>query len=399
MSEAPLLQQASSPRVGTRHILIVLLIAVSQASGAQIAAVVVHAHSAAFLIWFGTAWNMLLFLPLFSDSHMRNTLCRPASETFKWWAKTALQVVPFYLLWTAANILYVHALAGIAPATVSAIFSITPALVALLSVPLLNRQLTLLAALACVAAAGGVVLIAEPWQTTSSSTATTMASEAGASPPPPPHPLPVSTSAAILSVLVASACAALYKVLFRRWHGDAPTNTVLLVLACIGLWSVALGTPLMLVLDPSSFEGDRAHAVSASDMSPVLVWTLVCARAVTDLTFNYSIAYGITLIHPLFIAIGTLLATPLNVLATFVLHRVVPKSAEWGGILLVLVGFGLLLADERCHVEASAQDGHTVEERRSSAAHEGDTGDAGAGQGERDDDTAGASPAKRAPTQ
>ena len=179
----------------------------------------------------------------------------------------------------------------------------------------------------------------------------------------------------MLSVLTASAAAALYKVIFRRWHGDAPTSSVFTVLASIGLWSRTAGTPLLLWLDPGAFasagvgRGGSDALASALASTPLLVWLCVCARALTDLAFNFFIAYGITLIHPLFIAIGTLLATPLNVLATFVLHQLVPAPAEWAGMLLVLGGFALLLADERRETDGPAGAGGDEQEAATNSSH------------------------------
>ena len=57
-----------------------------------------------------------------------------------------------------------------------------------------------------------------------------------------------------------------------------------------------------LLLDPAAF---GTHVSSPS------IWLGVCARATLDLAFNGFIAWGISLIHPLFISVGTLLATPL----------------------------------------------------------------------------------------
>ena len=193
----------------------------------------------------------LLLLPLAADRRVRGAACGRTLACARWWLATLSLAAPFYLLWAAANILYVQALAGLDAALVSALFSVTPALVALLSVPLLGRRLTFLAALACVVSAGGVACIAQPWQLRHNNSAT--------SPPAPPvsavlgEPTPLTAFASALSVIAAAACAALYKVLFRRWHGDAPSSTVLTVLACIGLWSATLGTPILLLLDPKAF--------------------------------------------------------------------------------------------------------------------------------------------------
>ena len=50
MAEVPLLTRAPRQRVRARHIIIVLLIAVSQTVGIQIASFVLKVHSAEFLV-------------------------------------------------------------------------------------------------------------------------------------------------------------------------------------------------------------------------------------------------------------------------------------------------------------------------------------------------------------
>ena len=225
-------------------------------------------------------------------------------------------------------------------------------LVALLSVPLLRRALTVLALLACAVSAGGVVLIARPWRTSDASPSSAAA---------------LGAFASALCVLGAAGGAAMYKVLFRRWHGDAPPRTVALVLGGIGLYGAVLGTSLLLWLPhafgahgppfeppPPPVHNDSSNTTSGGDedyticTDPNWAWPLLCVRALLDIAFNGFIAYGISLIHPLFISIGTLLATPLNILATFILHSPhrVPELTEWLGMLGVLCGFLLLLADE-----------------------------------------------------
>ena len=127
-----------------------------------------------FSMWFSTGWNVLLALPLLRQ----NTRARPApsvleprSEGHRWAWPTRLvwRVVPFYSLWAGANTLYVAALGRITSSLTTALFSVTPALVVLLAVPLLGRRLTPFSVLACAlaprlrdqrnSARGGVVFL------------------------------------------------------------------------------------------------------------------------------------------------------------------------------------------------------------------------------------------------
>jgi drug/metabolite transporter (DMT)-like permease len=209
MSDEALLSPGDgAPGIRIRHILVVLVIAASQTTAAQIGAVVVHAHSAAFLVWFSTGFNVLLALPLLAD---RETLAAASARPLRV-AAAFVRVLPFYVLWMAANVLYVQALAGLEAALVSALFSVTPSLVALLSVPLLRRPLTILALVACTVSAGGIALIWQPWNASAAGAASTPNGTGTAPPASPPAPAEPSAFASAACVLGASVCAALYKV-------------------------------------------------------------------------------------------------------------------------------------------------------------------------------------------
>ena len=61
--------------------------------------------------------------------------------------RLVLQMLPFYALWAGANTLYVAALESLTSSLTTALFSVTPALVVLLAVPLLRRRLSPLSVL------------------------------------------------------------------------------------------------------------------------------------------------------------------------------------------------------------------------------------------------------------
>jgi drug/metabolite transporter (DMT)-like permease len=144
------------------HVVLVLGIATSQVAATQTSVLLVREAKlpAFFLMWFSTAWNLLLGLPLLIPS-VRNSLQLVPKISG---CALVLWVAPFYLLWAAANALYTQALNVLMASLVAALFSVTPALVAVLSVPILQRHLSPLTVMAVATAAGGVTLIAEPWQ-------------------------------------------------------------------------------------------------------------------------------------------------------------------------------------------------------------------------------------------
>ena len=231
-----------------------------------------------FSMWFSTGWNVLLALPL-----LRLGTAGTSVSRLVW------QVLPFYALWAGANTMYVAALGSLTSSLTTALFSVTPALVVLLAVPLLRRRLTLFSVLACLLAAAGVALVAQPWSEASSGES-------------------AISLRGLAAVLGAAACAALYKVLFKRLFGDPPARSVLLVLALLGCWSLTIGTAILGGVTAAA-QGGVPAAVAAL---PALPWGFLCLKALFDLAFNFLIALGISLTHPLFISIGTILGNDIS---------------------------------------------------------------------------------------
>ena len=338
---ALLLPPGTARRPGARELAVVAAIAVCHCAGTQATQVLMRAAlspSAFFTMWFGTGWNVLLALPLLSHSQRQKLAESPATPGSSFAAASLghalLIVLPFYGLWVGANTMYIGAIAMQMDASlVAAIFAVTPALVAVLSVPVLHRPLSPLAVLAVGSSMGGVVLIAQPWATDHS-------------PPPPPLAPPSAAAAAesppsqqllaTLCVLGAAACAATYKVAFRKAFGEAHPLFVVKVLALLGVWSLTAGSALL----PLEGGVQREAVMSAAE------WGWLSLKASLDLGFNFFIAFGLSITHPLFVSIGTLLSTPLNVLAQWALYASLPGPTEWAGIAAILAGFGLLLLDE-----------------------------------------------------
>ena len=332
---------ATSLRSRRRDILVVVGIAVSQVTAIQCAErLIVESHIPSFfMMYFSTNFNVLLALPLLLPQFRRAPVITTA------WKPTrlaAVALVPFYALWAGANTLYAQGLAFLPSPLVVALFGVTPALVALLSVPLLGRRLTLLSVLAVLLSAGGVALIAQPWQA------------GGAA--------PGATSRVALGVgcvLGASACAALYKVAFRRCFGDVPPPFVLLVLALIGAWSLTVGTAIFAIVDLGA-------VAAALGGAPAATWAALSLKSCFDLAFNGLIALGLSFTHPLFIAVGTILSTPLNVAVEYALRGVVPDAAEAVGIVAIVAAFGVLLADEHVREKRGGAPPDAVFVRRTS---------------------------------
>lgn len=128
------------------------------------------------------------------------------------------------------------------------------------------------------------------------------------------------------------------------------------------MWSLSLGSLFLLAIG----EDFRATEDGATLTTG---WSFILAKSVFDLAFNFLIAYGITLIHPLFISVGTILAVPCNLaveIFIYLLGSATQASAldlwSYLGMGAIFLSFGLLLLDERRRGEGSTADAARVEE-------------------------------------
>eukprot|EP00966_Prymnesium_polylepis_P261109 6031065-Prymnesium_polylepis.1 len=80
----------------------------------------------------------------------------------------------------------------------------------------------------------------------------------------------------------------------------------------------------------------------------------MCTKSIFDLSFNFFIAYGLSITHPLFVSVGTLLSTPLNVVFELCVHGTVPSAMDAGGMALIMSSFALILADDATRPEERA---------------------------------------------
>lgn len=335
----------------SKALCVVFAIAAMQTAATQFAKLSVQFDASPFfLMWLSTSFNLVFAVPLAFGNSFRAAFSVTALGSRP--ARLLLLSLPFYVLWALSNTLYVSGLRVLPASLVSSLFSLTPSIVGILSVPVLHRPLSVLALLAVSGCALGTTLIAEPWQQQAHANGTS-ASVATAQPP---------QLAGILCVLGAAAAAASYKVLFRRLFDEAPAALVLLLLAALAMWSLSLGSLFLLAIG----EDFRATEDGATLTTG---WSFILAKSVFDLAFNFLIAYGITLIHPLFISVGTILAVPCNLaveIFIYLLGSATQASAldlwSYLGMGAIFLSFGLLLLDERRRGEGSTADAARVEE-------------------------------------
>eukprot|EP00055_Hartaetosiga_balthica_P001891 m.138852 g.138852 ORF g.138852 m.138852 type:complete len:449 (-) comp17326_c0_seq1:220-1566(-) len=234
--------------------------------------------------------------------------------SLKWWEVLAY-VLPFLLLWTLANYLYVKALTYMSATDVTAVFSATPTFVYILSMWLLGERASVLRVLAVIFTVGGVVSISVG------------------------ENVDHVTYTGVLLTLGASISAAVYKVLFKVMMGDASVNEVSGILTILSFLDIVLLWPIWIVLQcthtTESFSWDNVP------------WAFMCGSAVTAVAFNFLINFGVAYAFPLLISIGTVLGIPLNATVDVVFRGDKLGVLEIVGCVLVVVGFILMLVPVR----------------------------------------------------
>ena len=217
-------------------------------------------------------------------------LCWPAGNIRRTQTTEALNksdLVIFPLLFLGANYAYVRALALASPAFVQCVFGAAPAVVCGLSRLWLREPFTRRRGLAAGAALAGVALIAVP--------------RGG------------GTAGAIVA-LGAVFCAATYKV---RWKSRFRAPSPDFVLRAVGLVGGAVAVcslPIAVTLAATGVE------------TPPQRWTvrdvlIVLGGGVIDVLYNCSIALGLSVASPVFVATGTILAIPGNAVVDAILDH------------------------------------------------------------------------------
>ena len=241
-------------------------IALSWVASTQLSQTLVSAGGEAsganlFLVWVSTAFNVLL-VPLFWSAQRGRLSLRAATS----WGGSALPIRRvlraaglLYPLWLGANYLYVRALGLTSASTVTAVFSTTPAVVAVLSWVLLHEPFWPRKVGAVVLAIVGVLcvdlaptLAAPPAAATAAAAAApdggdgdaVAAAGVGGD----------STALAVSLTAVAALCAGSYKVLLRSLLGETTAPPIALYLSCLGAINIIAGAPIVLALHALGIE-------------------------------------------------------------------------------------------------------------------------------------------------
>jgi len=303
-------------------IIIVLLIAVSWVGATQFAMRTYTSSfdSPYFTTWYTTVYMVVVF-PLFSLPQFFKkrpwrfkTFYRESAKIFGPHGVCLVSLVrftlPFCILWLASNYLYIRALKALNPADVTALFSSVSAFVYIFSIALLKEKFFITRLTAVLISVGGIVLFASTY---------------GFKGP---------TTIGIVLTVIAACGSALYQVSFKLVVKSASGSQVALFLTLLGLCNTFLFWIIILLLHFTKYE-----YIDWSNMP----WLSLNVSGVLVLFFNYMVNFGIAFTSPLFIALGTLVGTPLNAAADYVFNGKsfgVIKIVATG---MILIGFSLML--------------------------------------------------------
>ena len=283
---------------------VVLLIACTQVGATQLTSRVQRGLSAPFAITWSHACLQILCWPA---GNVRRT---PTTDALN---KSDLAIFP--LLFLGANYAYVRALSLASPAIVQCVFGAAPAVVCVLSRFWLREPFTRRRGLAVGAALCGVALVAAP-------------SGSGS------HHLTIGVVIALCAVL----CAATYKV---RWKSRFLAPSPDFVLRAVGLVGGAVAI--------CSLPIAAALAATGAETPPAR-WTahdvvIVLGGGVIDVLYNCSIALGLSVASPVFVATGTILAIPGNALCDAIIDRERLGPLQLLGAVAVIVAFAALASE------------------------------------------------------
>ncbi|GMT02827.1 hypothetical protein PENTCL1PPCAC_25001 [Pristionchus entomophagus] len=267
-----------------------------------------------FMLWFNTSWMIACFPAFLLYNLIRRTGFK---ESLKQslpvlggsWLWGFLRVLLFLVLWSGSNYSYTKALTFVSSSIAASISSCNAALVWVLAMLLLKDRFVVPKLLAVLFAIGGIVLISlddqvdAPWL-------------------------------GIVLAIASAVLAALYKVLFKYILGDATLGQVSLFMTCLGLMNIVLNAiPAFLLI---FFNAEYLNVAT-------LPWLPLVGSAALGLLFNFLIAFGIALLHPLVIAVGMLLGIPMNTVVDIIAGQVAASVLFICGSVCVIISFLLVI--------------------------------------------------------
>lgn len=288
-----------------------------------------------FTIWFSTGWMMVCYpiyivgsLVLFKECREGGVkaLFKEDGQIYGSAGFTVLHCLrltgPFCALWMISNYMYFAALKYRAPTDVTAIFVTNTAFIYAFSWIWLEEVLILLPArlFSVALSIAGTVLV--------------MAGGGFVG----------GKMIGVFLALGSAIGAALYKVLFKRFLGDATYGQVSLFLTMLGLLNVVLLWPIVLILyytDVETIEWDN------------LPWAYLCGASALSIVFNFLVNFGIAITYPLLISLANIVGIPINAVIDSAFRSIHLGPLKIVGSLLIIGGFIVMLLPESWQVKAA----------------------------------------------
>uniref|UniRef100_A0A914C3Y2 EamA domain-containing protein n=1 Tax=Acrobeloides nanus TaxID=290746 RepID=A0A914C3Y2_9BILA len=315
-------------------VVVIVSVAISWACATQFSKSVLtldpsHFYAPYSMIYFSTCFMVIcypvfLFYAFIARRNFEETIQEstrifsPNGLTIK---SVFIGVTPFIILWVAANYCYSQALGNISASGASSIMSSNTAIVCVLSWVLLKNSFSFIQLSAVFFAVGGVVLISLDSEFSGNKTG-------------------------VILVVASAFTAALYKVLFKKFNGDASLGQVSLFMTILGLFDLVFNIVPTVILVLTKVE--------RIDFAYIPWWPLI-GSALLGLLFNFLVNFGIALLNPLVISIGMLCGIPLNAAIDIIFRDMKATPKFLIGASLILISFILstfpieeIFKDKKC---------------------------------------------------
>ncbi|XP_071483684.1 solute carrier family 35 member F4-like [Diadema antillarum] len=281
-----------------------------------------------FVIWFTTNWMIICYpiyiigaMVLFKERRtaglkalLKEDLQIYGTEGMLWWHCLRL-TGPFCALWMVTNYMYAAALKLKAPTDVTALFVTNTAFIYAFSWIWLEELLILLPARLFSVGLSILGTVLMMWS----------------------DGFKGGNVVGVFLALGSAIGAALYKVLFKRFLGDATYGQVSLFLTVLGVFNMVLLAPVMFAL---VFTGKEVVEL------PTLPWAFLCGTSALGIVFNFLVNFGIAITYPLLISLANIVGIPINAVIDTAFRDIDLGALKIVGSLLIIGGFVIMLLPE-----------------------------------------------------
>lgn len=336
-------------------IFILLLVATFNVLAEQTSKSLVGALSAPFFIqYFSTAWLIALcpiytvyaiVLNLISSRSWNENLVPDLGPIGLKGDFKIIQLrycLLFMLIYVGCNAIYVAALKFIPNMVASAVMSLDPAIVFVLSLLFLNNwslgiPKNIQQFISALIAVGGVWLLVYGAPDPDDSEEEVPINKTGVSifeAESNENDDGDKYGLGIILVCIAAFLSGLYKISYKYFFDTLNLGQCCYSLAIIGLLDLILLWPISLILFATDVETANWEEIP---------WELLCLSAFLGLCFNLSLNFGVTFTYPLFISIGAVLIAPANLLIDVFIREFSFTTMQIVGSILSVTALVVLL--------------------------------------------------------